>query len=31
MLVYSEAPRTAFEITSLEIYRLKPRIAADPR
>jgi 4-amino-4-deoxy-L-arabinose transferase-like glycosyltransferase len=31
MLVYSEAPLTAFEIASLDVYRLKPRAGAAPR
>jgi 4-amino-4-deoxy-L-arabinose transferase-like glycosyltransferase len=31
MLVYSEAPRTAFEITALDVYRLHRRAGAAPR
>ena len=30
MLIYSEAPRTAFEISALDVYRLRPR-AGDRR
>lgn len=31
MLVYSESPRTAFEIVELDVYRLSPRAGASPR
>ncbi|MCU1385387.1 MAG: hypothetical protein JWL71_4084 [Acidobacteria bacterium] len=31
MLVYSEAPRTAFEIQALDVYRLRPRASASLR